>query len=449
MVSEEAHAAVVAENAQLRARIALLEAALARALERVGALEAAGKGPPPFVKANVAEQAPKERAKRAPEHNRGRRREAPTRVVEHRIERCPACRGALSGLTLARVRQVVDLPPPPPVEVTEHRVYRGWCSYCRAWRAAPLDLGGEALGRGRLGVRLGARVAQLRARQRLPIRAIQRELADVHGLRVSAGALVDLLHRVAARGAGAAGAILERVRRRAVVHGDETPWREAGRNGYIWALGSPEGERYFEHHHSRAGAVPNRMLGDGFAGVLVSDFYAAYNDTPGGRHQRCWAHLLRDVHQLAQAHPDDAEVVGWTDRLKAVWEQVRAAATGPPEAAARRATADALLGELRALGAAYVERPGHPCRALAWRLWYFQDELLTCVRQAGVPADNNAAERMLRPQAVARKISGGTRSPRGSHTRMALSTLFDTWAAHGLDPLAECLRLLQSPLPQA
>lgn len=86
--------------------------------------------------------------------------------------------------------------------------------------------------------------------------------------------------------------------------------------------------------------------------------------------------------------------------------------------------------------------------ALAWRLWQFGPELLTCVARADVPPDNNRAERGMRPLVVGRKISGGTRSPRGSDTRMALYTLSATWTAQGHNPLHEFRRLLQSPLPQ-
>ena len=41
-----------------------------------------------------------------------------------------------------------------------------------------------------------------------------------------------------------------------------------------------------------------------------------------------------------------------------------------------------------------------------------------------------------------RKISGGTRSPAGTDTRMTLATLFGTWRLQGLDPLAQCRALL-------
>ena len=106
-----------------------------------------------------------------------------------------------------------------------------------------------------------------------------------------------------------------------------------------------------------------------------------------------------------------------------------------------------LLLDVQALGAQFVTTAGHPCRALAWRLWHFQQELLTGVVQPAVPPDNNAAERAIRPLVVARKISGGTGSPCGCATRMGLYTLDATWTAHGHNPLAEFRRLLQSPFP--
>jgi transposase len=461
MVSDEIHAQVRLQLADALKRIAHLETQLGSALERLG------EGPPPpapparqppgWVKANVPPCPPAERAprrKRAPEHNHARRREAPTRVVEHPITHCPDCGNRLGGVHVGRRRQVIDLPPPPPVEVVEHQVARGWCSACRRWHEASVDLAGHAVGQGRLGVGVASLVAHLRFVLRLPIRAIQAFLADEQGLRVSVGELVELLHRVAAHAAPAVAAIRDQARRRGVVNADETTWREAGQNGYAWLLSTPEGERYVEWHRSRAGAVANALVGEDFTGVLVSDFYGGYNDTPGGRHQRCWVHLLRDVRALAEAHRQTAgqlglEVRAWTEAIMTLWLKVQAAHTHPPPtAAARELVAHRLLLEVQALGAQFVEAPGHPCHALAWRLWRFGHEVLTCVRQPEVPPDNNAAERAIRPLVVVRKISGGTRSPRGSTTRMTLYSLFATWLAKGLAPLAECRALLQSPLPQ-
>ena len=81
------------------------------------------------------------------------------------------------------------------------------------------------------------------------------------------------------------------------------------------------------------------------------------------------------------------------------------------------------------------------CRRIDW----FLDELFEFVLDPAVPADNNLAERSLRPLVVARKVSGGTRSPEGSRVRMALASLFGTWLAQGRDPFDTCRQLLLAP----
>jgi hypothetical protein len=452
MPKTEALARLRTENAALRRelsalqeQVAQLSAALAAAQARISELEAKKTPPPAFVKPNVPERPKPPRKQRAPEHNHARRLETPTQIVEHRLQHCPTCQGRLSGVHLGRRRQVVDLPPPSPVEVTEHQVFRGWCSFCQAWREARLDLAGQVLGQGRIGVGIASLVAHLRLVVRAPVRVIQAWLSSVHGLRLSVGAISDLLRRVAAQGQGAVAQVRERIRASPVVQADETGWRENGQNGYVWFAGTPTGERYFEYHHSRAGAVINTLLGEDFSGVLGSDFYAGYNDTPGGRHQRCWAHLLRDLHDLKQDHASELEVVIWAKAVKDVYLLAK---EWLAQGRARERAYRELLLLIHALGEQFAQAKGHPCQTLAKRLLRHQDELFVFVREPGVSADNNLAERSLRPLVVSRKISGGTRSPVGSQTRMTLTSLFQTWIAQGYNPLLECRRLLQSPFPQ-
>src|SRR5207248_3768251 len=74
--------------------------------------------------------------------------------------------------------------------------------------------------------------------------------------------------------------------------------------------------------------------------------------------------------------------------------------------------------------------------------------LKTDHRVPGLDADNNRAERLLRPLVIGRKISGGTRSPAGTAAHMGLSSLFATWQARRLNPFHACLSLLHSRLPQ-
>ena len=86
-----------------------------------------------------------------------------------------------------------------------------------------------------------------------------------------------------------------------------------------------------------------------------------------------------------------------------------------------------------------------PQHTLCERVEQFLPELFVFVAVPGVPAHNNLAERSVRPLVIARKISGGTRSPKGSETRMGLASLFGTWTAQRLNPFRQCLALLTSP----
>ena len=63
-----------------------------------------------------------------------------------------------------------------------------------------------------------------------------------------------------------------------------------------------------------------------------------------------------------------------------------------------------------------------------------------------VLSENNPAERSLRHLVISRKVSGGTRSEQGTERKMTLASLFGTWRAQGLNPLAACRQLLVSPL---
>ena len=74
-------------------------------------------------------------------------------------------------------------------------------------------------------------------------------------------------------------------------------------------------------------------------------------------------------------------------------------------------------------------------RENAHRLWHWAED-------PRVPAENNAAERAVRPLAIARKVSHGSQSARGRETRSALMSVLHTLANCCTDParrLAEAL----------
>jgi hypothetical protein len=438
------------ENAELRLQAAQLQQQLAVALARIAELEQQPPDPAPFVKPNRTKstQAKPKRKKRAAHHNHGRRRMLPTRCIEHALERCPLCNYHLQGHSLDYTREVIELPEPQPVEVIEHRVIKRFCPHCRRWRSPKLDLRGQVVGQGRIGTHIASLVAFLALVLRLPMRRIQAYLRLVHQLTISTGEVVELLHAVRRALQSQVDTLKTQARASPILHADETGWRENGQNGYIWAFSTPgeQAVRYYEYDHSRGQAVVKRILGGRFTGHLVSDFYCGYNEY-AGKHQRCWVHLLRDLHALKEAHADDAAVVGWAQDVRALYDQAQGwlREQTEPSQEAREMEYVALVTEVHRLGLRYAQAKQHPCQALAKRLLRHEDELFQFVLIAGLSADNNLAERSIRPLVVIRKISGGSRSVEGTKTRMALASLFETWQVRGLNPLQECQRLLSQP----
>jgi transposase len=446
-----------AENQDLRAQLehalaqfAQVSEQLAAAQTRIAALEQQPPTLPPFVKPNkpVPVDPKPKRKKRAPEHNQGRRRMTPTRSVSHALDRCPTCDYLLQGDSLDYTREVIELPEPQPVEVIEQRIIKRFCPHCRQWHSPTLDLTGQVLGQGRIGVRIASLVAFLAQGLRLPIRRIQAYLRVIHSLTISTGEVVELLHAVRRTLQSQVDALKTQARAAPILHGDETSWRENGQNGYIWAFSTPgeDAIRYYAYDHSRAQAVVKRILDGHFTGHLVSDFYCGYN-VYAGKHQRCWVHLLRDLHAFKEPPGQDVVVVGWAQDVRALYDDAQTwlHEHAEPSAAAREQQYVVLVSQAHALGLRYAQVKAHPCQALAKRLLRHEDELFQFVLLAGLSADNNLAERSIRPLVVIRKISGGSRSTEGTKTRMALASLFETWQARGLNPFETCLKLLSHP----
>ena len=157
---------------------------------------------------------------------------------------------------------------------------------------------------------------------------------------------MSAIHQTAQRAQPAVAAILDRIRASPVVHADETGWREDGANGYVWTFSTPT-ERYFLRR-GRGKAVVDEALGESFSGVLVSDCYAAYHHYDGPK-QRCWAHLLRDIHDLVAALPQghlakDTSLAQWAAAAHQLYVEARSMSPGHPRSGTTTAHRSTGLG---------------------------------------------------------------------------------------------------------
>lgn len=421
-------------------------------LKRVDALEKQlGKGDPPsFVRANRPERQKKERKKR--NLHFCRKRDKPTITDIHVPGACPDCGRTLHGGWLAYRRQVIDIIP-APVEVTEHEVYGRYCGVCGKNVVPRLDLSGEVVGAHRVGIRLMSLIAYLKEVARMTVRTIQHFIKVMHQVHLSVGEIVKVLRAVANKGKETYQGLLKQVQTSPYVHADETGWREDGQNGYLWVAATPT-VRCFVHKKSRAGEVAEELLGKDFDKILITDFYGGYNRF-ACRKQKCWAHLLRDLHKLRLSAPENEAVSGWIDAVKNIYEMSKGYQKECQNGKSlrcgvfdRQRMRRQFEADLQALAEPYTGKQNDaPQRILAERIVNFLPELFTFVEFPDVPSENNAAERAVRPAVIARKVCGGTRSEQGSSTKIILMSIMQTWKLQGLDPIAECQAMLAAHSP--
>jgi transposase len=253
------------------------------------------------------------------------------------------------------------------------------------------------------------------------------------------GSLVEIFHRVARLCASIPDQLMAEYRQAPVKHADETGWRTNGHNGYTWLFATPR-LSLFLFRQTRAASVPQQVFGKVWLpGCLVVDRYGGYNKVPCAI-QYCYSHLLREVQDLEQEFPDVAEVTAFGSTVAPQLALAMGLRTQPISDLefSRQATA------LKAQIIATMEQPAQHLgirriqeifRANADRLYHWADD-------RRMPAENNLAERDLRPTVIARKVSFGSQSDAGAHTRGVLMSVLHTVKKRQVDVVAHLKAVL-------
>lgn len=316
----------------------------------------------------------------------------------------PRCAGATP-----RRHQITELPPVRPV-VTEYQLHTLTCTRCGVVTAAARPPGVPA---GAFGPRVMALVAAGTGVYHLSRRTTVTWLADLFGLELALGTVTAYEQAASAAVAAPVAEAHADVQQQAVVHVDETGWREGARRAWLWAAVTTLVTVFLVH--ARRGTVAAKALLGDFQGGLVTDRWSAYQAWPVGRRQVCWAHLLREftafterggtAHRVGRALRAEATVMfaAW----HRVWEGTLSRAAFQAEMRPRRRRVEAWLRRGTACGHAKTAGTCRDILTLAPALWTFVDV-------PGVEPTNNHAERALRPAVLWRKGSFGTHSAGGS-----------------------------------
>lgn len=398
-----------AENAELQRRIAQLEHQLQSVLQRRKRAKDSGKP----RHGTAADRRRKEHRK----HPGIFRPDPPpeTTFIEHDVhpQQCTHC--GSDQLEPTRKWQdhiVADIPEP---KLEWHR-YRRHIYRCRVCQQTCQGRGDLELPGAHIGPRARLLTCYGRAHLGISLGKTRDLLHDFFGLTVSRAGLLGHLRWGGALFEPVVEELLRRLRNSPVVQGDETGWRINGQTAWAWCFRDPALALFLiDRHRSRDVLV--RVLGESFAGTLISDFYAAYNglDCPK---QRCLVHLLRELAKLRDELPG-ASVRAFVQPLITLFQdaiQLSKQRDSLSQKAFDRAHQD-ILDRFDDL--LLNSRSRHPeCLRIWRRLFKHCDELFTFLNDPRVPADNNACERDIRSLAAARN-DGGTHRADWSATAFA------------------------------
>jgi transposase len=443
------NAGLVRQNAELVQRNAQLVQTAARLTDQVGQLtrevgqlreqleqaqSAAARQAAPFRRPERLKVPSGQQKKPGrPVGHPGAHRKAPP--IDHQevvaLPCCPQCGGAVHDAY--PVEQIIEEIPPVKPVVYKIVTYRATCRRCgEVCSRHPLQTSDAT---GAAGVHLGPRAialaTALNKHHGLTMRRTCKILRELAGLDLTAGGLSQMVDRVADRVECDYEALINRIRGSPAVNADETSWWVGGPGWWLWTFTCPEVTVY-RVDHSRSAKVVEQVLGENFAGVLVSDCLSSY-DVATYRKHKCIAHHLRAI-EAAKRLPtqsDPSYLRQWTLLLKSVivlhrlWQQK---VLNDRDIAAKRVALEAWIDQLLA----HAPSQGGDAR-IRNRLAKQRRHLLGCLTDIRVEPTNNRAERSLRPAVIARKLSCGNKTDRGRRSWEVLASLGATHHQTGQD----------------
>lgn len=377
-------------------------------------------------------------------------------VQDYYPERCIECGEILRGEAGEPYRvQIVEIPKTVP-QVAEHRFHCRGCERCgvitRAWNEDIINSSGY-------GDRVMAHIAVLSGQYRQSHRMVQELMDELFGVKLSVGSINRLRQESSHAIAQVVHDAHEYVRNQAQVNIDETSFAQGNgdgnnpskRKGWLWVMVTPL-VSYFEVFLGRSQVMCQQILGEAFAGIIGSDRFSAYTYLDLEQRQICWAHLKRDLTQIAERSGVSGllgqALLAEQKALFELWYQVRDGTLPRCEFAALVAPIQHQIHSLLTEGASYdiardektpLDKTVRTCQ----QLLKVESAFWTFVTTEGVEPTNNAAERALRPAVLWRKNSFGSQSQAGSLFVSRMLTVVTTLRAQNrsvLDYLVDACR---------
>jgi transposase len=399
----------------------------------------------------AADRPPGKKKRGAPVGHPGWFRPKPTQIDRSihvaAPKKCPHC--SSTDLTsihehMEHIQEDIVLVPRPMVTRYVHE--QAFCTRCRR---PVVQAAVDEILHAPIGPVAKAAAMYLRYDVCIPYRKVVEIFRVLFGLSYVPASLVGFDQKAAKMGAGIYEDLREKIRVSAMVHADETSWRNDGIGHYVWFAGN-ENLAFFHIDRHRSAQVAKAIFGENFAGTLVRDRYAAYNGI-GAHWQACLAHIIttsKEIgreHALLPHHEKDKHVDSFTCRLKDLCS--RACDIGQ-----KLKSGDISRNSATRMERHFLKELNNSCKqplrfkpAETLRRYLIgpdQKNLFTFLRIPGVPPTNNHAEQSLRKMVIFRKVCFGTRSQKGLKAHSIIPSLVQTAKRQGVHPLAFLKTLL-------
>jgi transposase len=362
----------------------------------------------------------------------GTARQRPPRIdqyQEHILDRCPECQSALGKSLGTYHRYIEDLPPVQPT-VTEHTIHRYWCPQCKKIVSPTVT---DALPNAMIGLRLVVLTAWLHYLVGVSVNNLVKTISVFSSLKITAGGLTQAWKKLAFLLEPLYDEIGRKISQSAVLSADETGWRLNGVTHWLWGFATST-FCYYRITKSRASPVVKEVLGRFFQGILICDFWGAYNKISALAKQRCFYHLFTELVKVDQHNASS----GWKAFRKKLSRLLKdAVRLSEKRNQLRPEVYPRLKQKLNRRLTQFLAYPyqDRDAKRLLKRLKRHQRELFTFLEFEGVSPYNNHAEQQMRPPVLARRVSQQNRSKEGAQTQSILMTLFRSAHLQGHNPV--------------
>jgi hypothetical protein len=256
---------------------------------------------------------------------------------------------------------------------------------------------------------------------------VERCLREVFKLNIPQPTLHRFKARVAKRYESTKEAIFAELLRGPSLSVDETEARLLKEKATVWVYAGMSGT-YYECRESRNGHFLTERL-KGFGGVLVSDFFTAY-DSIACPQQKCVIHLIRDMNEDVKANPFDTELKGIVEAFASIMRPII-------ETVDRYGLTKSRLQKHKTAAMGFIEkvvaRPvsTEPATKYQNRIEKYGQRLFTFLDFDGVPWNNNNAEHAIKAFARYRRFADGRFTEKSLSDYLVILGVFQTCEYQG------------------